>query len=382
VSAWQWRVWGSYLLVALVALGALALTAELASGAFYRDHLNAMSTQFGGAQPDAMHAQLEAGFARALHLSLVVGALVGGVAALVVGALAARRVLHPVAQLSRAAARIAAGGYSERLPGGGRDELGRLGEEFNRMAGALEASEAKRVELIGNVAHELRTPLHALQGYAEGLEDGVFGVTEASNAVRREVRRLERVVGDLAAVSNAEAGALALRCETLDFGGLLAELVQANAGNVDGRLTFDPPAHPVRVWADRDRVAQIVLNLLGNAARYAPGCPVRLELQLEPLSAILSVIDDGPGIAPEHLPHIFERFYRADPARGDGGSGVGLTISRSLARAMHGELSATSALGEGTRFSLRLPLATNRAGSQPTPVRPRAANPRDPSAGL
>ena len=350
----------AFLVVALAGTVALVVTAELASGAFYESHLVEMSGRYGGSTPDAMHEELRSGFTRTLGQSLLVGLAVGIPLALVAGWWVSRRLLEPVGQVSLAAKRIAAGAYSERLPAGDTDELGRLIEEFNRMASALEHVEARRVELIGTVAHELRTPLSGLQGYAEGLSDGLFEPGQAAEAIRREVARLRRVVEDLSEVSKLEAGAIKLHLEVFDLCELVRELhdrYRPMFEDVASNLQLELPDEPIPVWADRDRVAQVVINLFSNVLRHAPGSTVKLRAKRDGTAVQLEVADSGPGIAPEHLSHVFERFYRVDASRsrGSGGSGVGLTISRHLANAMRGRLEVESELGRGSRFVLVLP---------------------------
>lgn len=353
------KLLAAFLIVALAGTLALVVTAELTSGAFYEAHVREMSGRYGGNAVDTMHEELRDGFSRALAQSLLVGLALGVPLALAVGFWVARRILEPVSQVSMAAKRIASGAYSERLPSGDADELGQLLEEFNTMAAALEQVEARRVALIGTVAHELRTPLSGLQGYAEGLSDGLFDREQAAEAIRREVGRLTRLVEDLSEVSRVESGGVALQLESFDLVALARELSERygmmfkEAGVV---VNLELPDGPLEVRADRDRTAQVVVNLLSNALRHAPGSPIGLRVTRDRREVRLEVEDDGPGIAAEHLPHVFERFYRVDPSRSraTGGSGVGLTISSHLAGAMGGRLEVESEVGKGSRFTLVL----------------------------
>ncbi len=359
----RWKLIASYL--AVIGVGTLALigTAELISGRFYEAHMREMADRYGSSAIDPMHQELRDGFARALGNSLLVGLVVGVPLALVAALWVARRVLGPVETVSQAARRIASGAYSERLPAGDADELGLLFEEFNRMASALERTEAKRVELIGTVAHELRTPLSGLQGYAEGLSDGLFTREVAAQAIGREVARLKRLVNDLSEVSKVESGTLELRLGTTDLTALardIGERYEPMFRESGSSLSFDLPDGPTCALADRDRVAQIVVNLLSNALRHAPSSPVELRVRRQDKEVRLEVRDFGPGITAEHLPHLFERFYRADPSRssapdGRGGSGVGLTISSHLAQAMGGRIEVESQFENGSSFALILP---------------------------
>ena len=348
----------AFLLVSSVGTLALIAAAELTAGSFYEAHIRQMTNKYDAV--DAMHEELRQGFSRALGSSLLVGLAVGLPCALLIGFWMSKRILEPVARVSQAARRISAGAYSERIPNNQKDELGRLIQDFNSMAGSLESVESRRIELIGNVAHELRTPLSGLQGYAEGLADGLFDAEQASESIRREVARLKRVVNDLSEVSKVESGALELRLETFDLAALALELTaryQPMFEAAGSKLEFRPPLNAVTVNADRDRTTQIIINLLSNALKYAPGETVTICVNQHHHTAQLEVTDAGQGIASEHLPHIFERFYRADSSRSQalGGSGVGLTISKHLAEAMNGSLEVKSVVGQGSSFTETLP---------------------------
>jgi signal transduction histidine kinase len=212
----------------------------------------------------------------------------------------------------------------------------------------------------------LRTPLAGLQGYAEGLHDGLVTREQAALAIGREVSRLKRLVNDLAEVSKVEAGAVTLHLERFDLVVLVREIVERYEPmfleqHNELHLTLHDQAF---VNADRDRVTQILINLLANALKHAPGSRVDLNIQARINQAqqsqiVLEVRDSGPGIPAEHLPHLFERFYRIDASRSSetGGSGVGLTVSKHLATAMAGRLEVESHFGTGSRFTLVLPSA-------------------------
>ena len=349
----------AFLLVSSAGTLALITAAELSAGAFYESHIRQMTIKYGVV--DAMHEELRQGFSRALGSSLLVGLLVGLPCALLIGFWMSKRILEPVARVSQAARRIAAGAYSERIANTQKDELGRLIEDFNSMAGSLESVESRRITLIGNVAHELRTPLSGLQGYAEGLADGLFDAEQAAESIGREVARLKRVINDLSEVSKVESGALELRLETFDLAALALELMaryQPMFEAAGSTLELRPPLNAIRVNADRDRTMQIIINLLSNALKYAPGETVTISLNQNHQTAQLEVKDSGQGIGLEHLPHIFERFYRADSSRSQalGGSGVGLTISKHLAEAMNGSLEVQTKVGVGSSFKLTLPV--------------------------
>ncbi|WP_081908965.1 cell wall metabolism sensor histidine kinase WalK [Deinococcus sp. YIM 77859] len=352
----------SHLLVIGLAVCGLVLSAEWIAPAFYRSHVEQMVRLIGpeGAElrPDLEHGMRQT-LTRALLASLPLAILVAAGTAL----LSSRRVVRSVHLLSEGSRALASGRYARRLPEEGRDELADLARNFNTMAGALERVEQGRVELIGNVAHELRAPLAALRGYADAMTDGVMSPEHAARSIVREVGAMERLVRDLSLVSRVEAGAVELHPSIFPPGRLLAaarerfEGAYADKGvTLEVTLTLGLPD----VRADFERASQVLANLLSNALRYTPeGGRVQIGAGLAGTAVQFTVVDTGSGIAPEHLGRIFERFYRGDPARSrtDGGSGVGLTIARGLVEGMGGTLTASSTLGKGSTFVFTLPLA-------------------------
>ncbi len=298
----------------------------------------------------------------AVSRSLMIAALSAILTGLLTSLFLAREILRPLQQLVTSSQRIANGRYNERINVPGSLELASVAIHFNQMAEALEQIEQQRVALIGNVSHELRTPLTGIEGYLEGMMDGLFPKNDETIAqMFQEVRRLRRLVDDLQALSKVEAGQIPLHLSEFDLIPLVERIVgqlqpQAVAQTIE--ITTDTPKQLV-VYADPDRTAQVALNLLGNAIRYTPeGGSIRLQVTTGPRMAEIIVQDTGIGIPGEALPYVFERFYRVDPsrARQSGGSGIGLTISRHLAWAMGGELTAYSAgLGQGSTFCFRVP---------------------------
>jgi signal transduction histidine kinase len=279
--------------------------------------------------------------------------------------LVARQVSRPVRSLASASRRIADGDYDQRVAADGPGELAELGASFNTMAAALENVEQRRGALIGDVAHELRTPVTVLRGYVEGLADGVFPASAETWAkLDEETARLSRLVEELQSLSRAEAGQLAVSTAPVDPVGIVNAAAQRfRLAFADKGLRLDAvtPARLPTVLADPERLVQVLSSLLDNALRYtpAPGT-VTIAARQEGDNVAFSVRDSGIGIAAEHLPHVFERFYRADRsrARSSGGSGVGLTIARALAAAMGGVLRAESGgPGQGSTFTLVLPAA-------------------------
>jgi two-component system sensor histidine kinase BaeS len=372
VTSLRTRLFLAHLLVIIVGVGTLYLAAALVAPTFFQRHMAMMAAlhpSMGPGMPPfqeipaAAAAQLADAFRGALTESLLLAGGAALIAALAVSLLVSQQVASPIHRLAIASRRIATGHYGERVPAEGRDELGQLATSFNEMAAALEDVERRRMELIGDVAHELRTPIATIEGYVEGLLDSVVPPSERTWAtLHDEAGRLRRLAEDLQQLSRAEAHQLPLTPQAV----APATIVQAA---VD-RLAADflakglelqvqvPPGLPC-VQADRDRAIQIVTNLLSNALRYtpAPGCVALTAAQAGGLIRF-EVRDSGIGIAPEHLPHVFERFYRVDKsrARALGGTGVGLTIARALVEAMSGRIWAESpGPGQGATFSFELP---------------------------
>ncbi len=299
-------------------------------------------------------------------------AVAAGVAlAVIFGALLlSRAVLRPVHALTLAARGLGEGDLGRRVPVSGRDEIAQLGGAFNRMAESIQAGEERQRRLTSDIAHELRTPLANLRGYLEALRDGVVEPTpELLDSLHEEALLQQRIVDDLQDLALAEAGALTYHRTEVELRELLetgrqAHRAQAEAAGV--RLTLEAP-RPVSVTADPDRLRQVVGNLVGNALRAtAPGGTVTLALTADPERAVVEVRDTGKGIPPEDLPHLFERFWRADAARGraTGGSGLGLSIARQIVTDHDGTIEVRSAVGVGTTFTIALPEPRDPASPQ------------------
>lgn len=348
------------LIVIFAALGSVFVAVSLVGSGYFAQAMGHSPTD---PQGQLMDAATLAAFQEAMRTALAAATLIGLGAALVVSLAISLRIARPITRLAGAAHRVAAGNYAERVPIEGQDEIADLGASFNVMAGSLEATERRRLQLVGDVAHELRTPLATLDGYLEGLQDEVVAPThETWRLLRAETARLTRLVNDLQELWRAEAHQLPLRMEVVDVAPVLQAVVErsrrvATERSIEIRLELGDGAPHARV--DPDRLAQIFDNYLSNAIRYSPaGSTVTVTLKPGHDGPVVSVHDQGPGLTPEQRSQLFERFYRVDPSRSRalGGSGVGLAIVRALAEAMGGRVWVESAgPGHGSTFLVALP---------------------------
>jgi two-component system sensor histidine kinase BaeS len=355
----RWRLLIGNLLVA----GAGAITVAVGvSLAAPRAFERAMGGQGGMAGMGAMmDASVRAAFGDAVGAALVLGVGAAILVAVVVAVIISARLARPISDLAIASRQVAAGNYAQRVPEGS-GELGDLAASFNDMAASLEATERRRHELIGDVAHELRTPIASLRGYVEGLAEGVFTPgPDAWRVLGDQASRLARLVDDLSDLGRAEALDMVLVPEDLDGQVFVADAAERHRAAADARsieLTV-LVERPVRLWADRARVAQVLDNLVGNALRYTQeGGHVRVGAVGRGETIEITVGDTGPGLTADQLGRVFERFYRVDPSRSRdvGGSGLGLAIARALTEAMGGRIWATSpGPGLGTTFTVELP---------------------------
>jgi len=365
------KLFVSHFLVALATAFTLLTALYLIAPVIFGNLMSGMMDADGGMmRPGGMGGMMDS-VGRAFGLTLLYSLVVAGAVAAVTAALSSlfvsRRIVEPLRYMTAATRRIAAGRYGERVPVGGEDELGALSESFNSMAVSPEAAERKRLELIGDVSHELRTPLSTLEGYMEGLMEGVVEPSEETWALLYgEAERMRRIVEDLRRLSHVEAGQLTLRTAAVRPEKVVRVAAERVAPLFDEKgveLKNAVPEGLPSVSADADRVVQVLSNLLGNALRHTPGGG-RVVVGAEAYEAtiVFGVEDTGEGIPTEHLPHVFERFYRAEKSRSRsearGGSGLGLAISRALVEAMGGRIRAESpGPGKGARFSFSLPLA-------------------------
>lgn len=305
-------------------------------------------------------------------------AIVGGIIGILFGVLMGRSLTAPLNNLAEAARAIGARNLSRRVEEKGTDEIRDVARAFNEMAADLEQAEQLRRNLLADVAHELRTPLSVLQANLRAILDEVYplDVTEIAR-LYDQTRFLHRLVNDLHELAQAEARQLSLNLQQTDPARLARQTAEtfrpaAEAKEVELSLVLPAGLPPVQI--DRARFSQVLQNLLGNALRHTPpGGLITIETGIESDSLRLSISDTGAGIAPEHLPYIFDRFYRADPARShdSSGAGLGLAIARAIVEAHHGQISVVSEgnSGQGTTFTIHLPLEINLnrpGGSRPT----------------
>lgn len=352
------RLFLAHAWVIVLGTAVLLLLSELFASAFIAHHVEQM-VRLIGPRSETLRGDLERGMRQTLTWTLLSALPFSLLIAALTAAYAARQVVNRVKRLEAGSRALARGEYGARLETLGGDELTDLARSFNTLGSGLKRVEQGRVELIGNVAHELRSPLSALRGYVEALSDGVLPPEQVARSLERELKAMERLVHDLSVVSRVEGGQLELHLGSVSVGEVLEAALERflpafEARGVQLGAQLDST---LEVWADPERVNQILSNLLSNALRYTPeGGQVRLEAALEDKNVRLSVGDSGPGISLEQHERIFERFYRGDAARVRGeGSGIGLTVARGLARAMQGELNVTSRPGEGSTFTLTLP---------------------------
>ena len=298
-----------------------------------------------------------------LRLALIVGTVALILVALVVARSVARGVLAPVDAASRAAERIEGGDLSARVPVTSDDEFGAWAERFNRMAealgetiGRLEAAEGQNRRFVADVAHELRTPLAALVAEASILRDDLGSLPEASRRAGEllvaDVARLRVLVDELMEISRFDAGAEQIAAEQVDVGRLVAAVVAARLPEASVRSQVDGPI----IETDPRRLERILGNLLDNAREHAAGTAVEVRVASSEAELVISVADRGPGVPPERLAHIFDRFYKADPSRHAGSSGLGLAIAAEHAELLGGSLMAEARTGGGLRLDLRLPV--------------------------
>jgi two-component system sensor histidine kinase BaeS len=356
------RLFLAQTLTALVAALTLWAVAAAVGPAIFHAHLH----RAAGAVPAETSRHVEEAFRSASAISIGVALVASLAASLAVSGYVARRIAGPVSRLARAVQELANGHYSVRVPPAALGpEFATLTGSFNEMAGQLGSIETTRRRLLADLGHEMRTPLATLDAYLDGLEDGVVALEPASLAVlRTQTARLTRLTEDITAVSRAEEHQLDLHLRPTTANALTAAAVTAAADRFRAKgvnLADQAAIERLVVVVDPDRIGQVLGNLLDNALRHTPaGGQVTLRAQATGPTVTITVTDTGEGIPAEHLPHLFERFYRVDSARdrAHGGSGIGLAIAKALVEAHGGQIAATSAgPGRGGTLQVTLPRA-------------------------
>lgn len=308
---------------------------------------------------------VEAGLNQLRRL-LFYSSLAGMAVAVILMLLASRAITGPIAAIARAATSFAQGDMTARVPVTTADEVGRLGDIFNRMADALAQVEQHRREFLANVTHDLKTPITAIRGYTEAILDGYADKPEQIRTylehVLTETERINRLVNDVLDLSRLQSGQLPLHIKACPLTELIQTVVAKNAVMARSKqIVLHVNADANRpVYADPDRLEQVLVNLLANAIRYSPpGSTVTIGARTHGNQAVVTVADNGPGIPAADLPHIWERFYRVEKSRAQehGGTGLGLAIVKNLVESMHGEVSVHSVPGQGSVFSFTIPLA-------------------------
>ncbi|MEM7173382.1 MAG: ATP-binding protein [Pseudomonadota bacterium] len=302
-------------------------------------------------------------FLDSVHRYLINASLGGIVLAVLVGLYFTRRILRPLSHVTAVTRKVASGDYKARVGLEGMDEVGQLARAFDRMADSLERVESLRQSMVTDVSHELRTPLTNIRGYLEGMADGVVKPNkETHEMLQREILRLVRLVEDLGRLAKADAAAMGLNHQLVNLEDLVAEVAALDEGRAARQKLeskWDFAADAKSVLADRDKLLQVIHNVMDNAWRYAnQGSLVEVKARRQMSEIVVTVSNQGRGIAQDDLPFIFERFYRADKSRSrqSGGAGIGLAIVKELVEAHGGTVGADCQNGR-TSIWFSLPAA-------------------------
>ena len=297
--------------------------------------------------------QLRAGYVIALAVLVIV---------LVITAFAAQRMVRPILQIKQGTRRLTGGDYATRVDLRNRDELGELAEDFNQLAETLEHNRDSQRRWFSNISHELRTPIAILRGELETLQAGIKPTNaESLESLQEEVDRIARLVDDLHLLALSDAQEVTYYFEPCDLRELIGQVIDESRERADAarvRLEWVPPQRVCPVRVDTQRFQQVMLNLIENGIRYAgPGSQLRFSCRRDGGEVHLVVEDDGPGVAPDELPHLFDRLYRAEHSRNrrTGGSGLGLSICRGIVEGMGGRIDADRSPLGGLAIQVTLP---------------------------
>ena len=356
------RLFLSHIAVMIVGLLTLLAIGKFSSPRFFVVYLRQI--EVGGVSVRQVRTQLLQSFEDAWSQGAFWSVVVGASAAGGLSYLVTQRIVKPLIQMEEITKKFASGHLEERVPSNEIPEVDQLAASFNRMAASLEDVEHRRRELVSDLTHELRTPLTILKGYLEGLADGTIDPSnDIYQRLSKEVTRMQRLVNDVQELSKMEAGYLPIDARPLHLYPLLNSMVQRFSDQLltedSPQLLLDYPPETPMVLADPERVEQVLVNLIGNAIRYTPQGSVTVQVQSEINKVWVAVIDTGKGIDTKDLPHVFERFWRADRSRNrnSGGTGIGLAICRRLVELQGGNIEVTSELDKGSIFRFSLPVA-------------------------
>jgi signal transduction histidine kinase len=312
--------------------------------------------------PLVSNSASEKAYIAQVNRSLLIAIAVAGGLGLVLTLALSRGILGRVAALTRAVRQMEQGDLSQRMPNGAQDEFGQLAHAFNSMADSLARIEQLRRNMVSDVAHELRTPLSNIRGYLEAVQDGVVEPTPGViSSLHEEAMLLHRLINDLQELAVAEAGQLKLARQPVAIGDLVERAVQIVQGRVNGNRRFTTEIAPLLppLHVDAERIGQVLRNLLNNAVEYSPvGGAIIVGARQVNGGIQVNVYNEGAGISLEHLPNVFERFYRVDDSRtrATGGSGLGLAIVKQLVEAHGGHVWAESAANQYANFIFTLPI--------------------------
>lgn len=392
----RWRLFYSHIVAIAVVVLVVAISVRSIAVGAISAHMSGMMSLVSR----SMEIAVVDGLTEALLWATAAGVAVAIVASFAVSGW----LTSTLGQMAGVTRRIAAGEYGQRVSYAADDEVGELARSFNDMAARLEETENVRRELLGTISHELRTPLSNIQGYMEGLIDGVVPEDpETYQLVHREAARLSRLVADIERLSRVEAGAERIVPRRLATGTVVGDTVGRLRPQFEQKplsLSIEIAEGVPDVWVDEDKLVQILTNVVGNSFKYTQeGGHVTVRLRSSNAVGVagdergisggsemvlFEVNDDGMGIPAEDLPHIFERFYRVDKSRSvlGGGAGIGLAVARSLVDQMGGVIGAESVLGRGTLVWFALPAATGaRAAASHEPAEDGSLGPQNTPDG-
>lgn len=305
---------------------------------------------------------LQKTFIGSVNRSVLTGGIIAGIVGIVLALLFSRNILKPIRELTEATKKMQQGELDQRVDTSSGGEIGKLGESFNELARRLKEQKTLREEMVSDVAHELRNPLSNIQGYLEGLKEGMIDPTkQVFETLHQQSLVLNRLVNDLRDVNRAKAGKLNLDKKLLVLEDIISreiKALKAKAEENEVELSQNLKG-PNLLEADPERISQVVRNLIDNAITHTPkGGEINIESRTTSGEVVTTVSDDGAGIPEEDLPHIFDRFYRVDKSRsrGTGGTGLGLTIAKEIIESHGGRITAKSREGKGSTFEFTLPL--------------------------